>query len=181
MIEQFRCRVGRTVNVALLDPFNPAYRQRVEAVASPIRPVVENWERFRDLTHHLPEDLRDEAENVSLDPDLHRPQHLAYMIRKLAEMLSAEQIDELHRQPFIRQARDLARQAFARGNRMCLEDWGRAERAMKIVYDGFSAIQNRLDLGMLPFSGTGIEINDNLSGEKRLCGVSRQGELLFSL
>ncbi len=179
MIEHFTYRMGRNLKIALLDPFNPEYCRRVEAVAEPVRPVYETWEAFRELTHRLPENLRTRAEE-QLEPELNRPQHLAYMIRKLAEMLSAVQIRELQHRPFIRQALKLNGEVFLEPHRGDLESWSRAEKAMKMVYRGFSAIQCRLDHEMPPFPETGIEIIDPSPSRRRPCGISRQGELIFT-
>jgi hypothetical protein len=156
MIELFPCHLGRTLNVPMLDPFNSAYRSRIEAVAELIRPVVENWESFRDMVAHAPENMRGEVAEMLLEPELDRPQHVAYMVRRLAEMLSCEEIEALGSQPFICEAINLSRSAFCGPSGSGFEKWSQAEQAMKVIYDGFSVIQGRLDLGLEPFTGDGI-------------------------
>lgn len=151
MIELFTYRLGRTLKVPMLDPFNAAYRSRVGAVGELVRSVVENWESFRELAAHLPEDLRDSMEEKYLKSELDRPQHMAYMVRKLAEMLSHEEIETLGKQPFLSEARALSRAAFSDSSQTGPESWSKAEQAMKMAYDGFSTIQGRLDLGLAPF------------------------------
>lgn len=151
MIKLFTYRLGRTLKVPLLAPLDRKYCARVEAVGELVDSVVENWESFRSLVARLPEELRDEMEKEYLEPELDRPQHVAYMVRKLAEMLSGEEIETLGRQLFLREARNLSMEAFSDSSCIGMDTWRKAERAMKMVYDGFSAIQGRLDLGLNPF------------------------------
>ncbi len=117
--------VGRSVRITLLDPDNYIYMERVRCLASFVSEAVEKWER-------------------SCDPSLKStdlPKHLAYVLRKLAEMLPYDDIKKIPEQSFYKNASVLLHSSGKT----------RSEHALKILCEGFARIQNRLDHGLKPF------------------------------
>ncbi len=122
--------VGRSVKIPLLDPDNDIYMERVRLLAFFVSEAVEKWELFYDpsLT----------SSNL--------PKHLAYVLRKLAEMLPSDDIERIPEQNFYKKASILLDNSN--------ENWAeqeKAEQALNILCAGFSGIQNRLDHGLKPF------------------------------
>lgn len=139
-MSMFFFTVGRNIRIPLLDPENVAYLERVKLLASFVSGVVENWERSCDPT----------------DPGTSLHKHLAYSIRKLAEMLPAEEIMKIPEQNFFRKSTALLERSGE-----SLWERRRAERAFKILCSGLARVQNRLDYGLEPFtetSGSSIEV-----------------------
>lgn len=139
-MSMFFFTVGRNIRIPLLDPENAAYLERVKLLSSFVSGIAENWEQYCG----------------SSEPRSSLPKHLAYSIRKLAEMLPAEDMMKIPEQDFFRQAI-----ALLENSGESLWDRQRAVKALKIVCSGLARVQNRLDNGLEPFAetkGSSIEV-----------------------
>ena len=120
--------VGQTVKVPLLDPGNEEYLSRVDTLGGLVAGIVEKWEIIQ---------VQGRKEKAS---------SLAYTIRKLAEMLSSEDMMLIPKQPFFRKISVIMEKLDHEG-----PDPTSTEKAMKILSSGLSKIHNRLDFGLSPF------------------------------
>jgi len=120
--------IGQTVKVPLLDPGNEEYVSRVETLGGVVAGIVEKWETIQDQM---------KKEKAS---------HLAYTLRKLAELLSSSDLLQIAEQPFFRKASIIMEKWDLESN-----ETHTAEKAMKVLCSGLDKIHNRLDLGLSPF------------------------------
>jgi hypothetical protein len=130
-------RFGRFLRIPMLDPENEAYVSRVALIVSFVGEALRKWEFLQD-------------EAVGSAPPL--VESLAYAIRKLAEMLSVEDIFRLKEQVFFLYAFNLVQNPEGEA-----ADRGRCERAIQVLVDGFSEVQANLDLGFLPYGAQGLD------------------------
>lgn len=125
--------VGRSIRIPILDPENEVYLERVRFLISAVSGFVERWDLFHDPS----------TTHSSL------PGRLAYSLRKLAEMLSSDDIQRIKEQEFLQKAHILMVNS-SEG----LWEREMTENAMEILCEGFAGIQNRMDYGASPFETT---------------------------
>lgn len=130
-------RFGRFLRIPMLDPENEAYVSRVALLVSFVSEAVKKWELLQDETVGSPPP---EAETM------------AYAIRKLAEMLSFEDILRLRDQDFFLYAFNLTTNPEGGPS-----DRDRYQRAMQVLSDGLSEVQANMDLGSLPFGSQALD------------------------